>query len=160
MAKATTELRSKAAANLPELSEDRADAWEDACRWLLEMVAPELRPEIERRLRHLHTGGAGLREWVATIAFRGGAMPSEIPAELMQVYLTDAEAAPLHDCESCGLAVPVRPNRLEGTEGEPEFAYFPECPVCHGRTGLYYYWSRRAEADGAFTDRLRRRRPR
>ncbi len=72
-------------------------------------------------------------------------MPPQIPECVISVYLSDGEAAPLHDCEVCGFAVPVRPNHLHGLESEPEQEYFPNCPICGGRTGLYYFWSRQGE---------------
>lgn len=103
----------------------------------------------------MHNGGSGLRDWVSAITWRGAVLPKRIPDELMNVYLIDSEAAPLHDCEGCGLAVPVRPSRLYGPEGEPDQVYFASCPLCGARTGLYMHFSRRFQDD--MTSTIRRR---
>lgn len=145
-------------------SESASDArWADACQQFIAAAPESIRESVERSLHSLHGGGFGLRNWVSSLAWRGGKLPEEIPAELVQVYLDDPEAAPLHDCESCGVAIPVRPNRIDGLEAEPEQTYFPSCPVCGGRTGLYMYVSRQAESEPAVDGvaaELRRRKPR
>lgn len=120
-----------------------ADAsWREAVDRFIAAIDPTQRVAVERRLDAVHSSGCGLREWVSSIAGRGGEIPELIPTEIIAAYLNDSEALPLHDCEHCGLAVPVRPNRLYGVEAEPECVYFPECPVCGGKTGMYAYWSR------------------
>lgn len=137
--------------------------WADACRQFVAAVPTDIGQSVERSLHSLHGGGVGLRNWVSSIAWRGGKLPQELPPELVQVYLDDPEAVPLHDCESCGVAIPVRPNRIDGLEAEPEQTYFPTCPICGGRTGLYMYVSRRAEREEASDDiaaAMRRRKPR
>jgi hypothetical protein len=137
---------------------DRESRWLQVCQRFLEAVAANQYEATERLLHDLHSGGAGLRQWVSSIAYRDSILPEQLPVELIEVYLRDAEAYPLHDCEDCGVSVPVRPSRLYGMEGEPEQVYFPTCPCCGGRTGWYAYWSRIAESapDGS----VRRRRPR
>jgi hypothetical protein len=52
---------------------------------------------------------------------------------------------PLHDCEGCGLLVPVRPSRFDGWDGDPDEVYFPTCPLCESRTGQYLYFTKRHE---------------
>ncbi len=119
------------------------ERWSFVFHQFINLVDGESRNEVQRVLTQLHGNGEGLRRWINDIAYRGSVMPATIPKEVLSVYFTDPEALPLHDCSDCGLSVPVRPNRISGTEGEPEEDYFPCCPVCGGDTGLYCYWSRR-----------------
>lgn len=133
--------------------------WQETCQEFLVSVPADMHACVERSLRSLHEGGTGLRAWVSSIAWRGGKLPECVPAELVKVYLDDPEATPLHDCETCGIAIPIRPNRLRGMEDEPEEVYFSSCPVCGGRTGLYLYVSRQLEGDAMSGD-LRRLKPR
>lgn len=133
--------------------------WTAACERFLLATPVGLRQATERSLGNLHSAGSGLRAWVAAIAWRGSRLPESLPAELVQVYLDDPEAIPLHDCEKCGIAIPVRPDRLNGSEAEPEQVYFTQCPVCAGRTGWFLYFSRQAE-DNAATLSIQRRKPR
>lgn len=144
--------------------DSRRDArWMQACEQFVAATPAAYRDLVERCLHSLHDGGFGLRNWVASIAWRGGKLPKELPTELVQVYLCDPEAAPLYDCEGCGVAIPVRPNRIDGLEAEPEQVYFTNCPCCGGRTGLYMYVSRQAEGDetaGYGSAEMRRRKPR
>jgi hypothetical protein len=135
------------------------DPWQLACQQLLAAVPSQQLSAVERLLKSLHTGGCGLREWVNAIAWRGAVCPSEIPAALIDVFLQDPEAVPLHDCEDCGLVVPVRPSRLHGLEGEPDQVYFPTCPSCNGRTGWFMYWSTQAESE-RIPAAMQRRKPR
>ena len=134
-------------------------SWSRACERFLQAVSPAQRPAVERLFQGLHTGGAGLREWISAILRSRAVLPSRIPEEIVDVYLADPEAIPLHDCEGCGLATPVRPNRLRGQDAEPEVVYFPTCPLCGGRTGWYFYCSRQVEGE-RFSATLERRRPR
>jgi hypothetical protein len=133
--------------------------WKEACQEFLVSVPADMHTCVERSLRSLHEGGVGLRAWVSAIARRGAKLPECVPAELVKVYLDDPEATPLHECETCGIAIPIRPNRLRGMEDEPEETYFNACPVCGGRTGLYLYMSRQLEGD-AVSAELRRIKPR
>ena len=143
----------------PNNSPESDASWTAACQRFMCAVPDELRCAVERSLRNWHEGGCGLRAWVSAIAWRGGRLPEKIPSSLIQVYLDDREAVPLHDCEKCGVAIPVRPDRLNGTEAEPEQVYFHDCPVCGGRTGWYLYFSRQAEGSEAAIE-VRRRKPR
>ena len=102
----------------------------------------ELRSTVRALLRNPRSGGRGLRAWLSLAATQGRPIPAELPAELVRVYLDDHEAEPLHDCEDCGLPVPVRAGRHCGHEAVVECVYFPECPCCGGRTGRHAYWSR------------------
>ncbi len=133
--------------------------WTDTCQEFMVSVPTELQGNVDRALRSLHAGGFGLRTWVAAIAWRGAKLPESIPTELLQVYLNDPEAVPLHECETCGIAIPIRPDRLNGLDDEPEHTYFESCPACAGRTGLYLYASRRLEVQPV-SDVLRRSNPR
>lgn len=121
--------------------------WEETCQEFLVSVPADMQSCVERALRNLHGGGAGLRAWVSSIAWRGAKLPESVPEVLVKVYLADPEAVPLHECETCGISIPVRPNRFRGMEDEPEETYFSACPVCSGRTGLYLYMSRQLEGD-------------
>ena len=87
-------------------------------------------------------GGRGLRAWLALLEADDRTLPGDLPVELVNVYLDDDEAEPLHDCERCGLSVPVRARRRCGHEATVERIYFPSCPHCGGRTGRHAYWSR------------------
>jgi len=89
-------------------------------------------------------GGRGLRAWVALLDADDRPLPGSLPSHLVDVYLEDSEAEPLHDCERCGLTVPVRAARRCGHEATVERVYFPQCPHCGGRTGRHAYWSRTA----------------
>ncbi|MFO0847220.1 MAG: hypothetical protein U0871_01490 [Gemmataceae bacterium] len=111
---------------------------------LLSVVPADRRPTLEALLTDPHRGGHGLRAWLAILDLEGRPLPDELPAELVDVYLADDEAEPLHDCEECGLPVPVRAGRRCGHEAAVERVYFPTCPHCGGRTGRYAYWSRSA----------------
>jgi hypothetical protein len=110
---------------------------------LLAAVPPGLRPLVASLLTTPRRGGRGLRAWLSLLAADSRPLPDELPRELVEVYLTDDDAEPLHDCEACGLAVPVRCGRRVGHEPVAEHVYFPACPQCGGRTGRYAFWSRR-----------------
>ncbi len=142
-------------ANAPTLrphQEDRApyrkdhDArWSEARQRLLAAVASVQRAEVARRLQQAPHGGLGLRLWLRTLVTQGRPLPEALPAELVQVYLEDPDAVPAHDCAICGVAIPVQPG-WQGYDDEPRRVYFPTCPCCGGRTGLYAYWSSPAQA--------------
>jgi hypothetical protein len=150
----------RADATLPDGAVDNATRrWQNAQCNFLNAVSPTQRESVERLLNQLHSGGMGLRMWLQAIAWRGAKLPQSIPVELIDVYLHDSEAVPLHDCEECGLAVPVRPNRLRGCDADPERTYFPCCPSCGGRTGWYLYWSHLAEPE-RHSETLAKRKPR
>jgi len=114
--------------------------WATVRESFLNALEPQLRPIVAGLLRQPRCGGLGLRMWLRTLANEPRAFPESLPSELVQVYLNDPEAVPLHDCAGCGLAVPVRPGR-SGYESEPQRVYFPTCPCCGCRTGLHAYWS-------------------
>ncbi len=132
-------------------------AWNTTCFRFLQAVSATQQARVANLLHSVHNGGSGLRDWVSAVTWRGGVLPDRIPEAIIDVYLSDSEAAPLHDCEGCGIAIPVRPSRLHGLEGEPDEVYFSTCPACGSRTGLYMYFSRRFQDHIAG---LLRRRPR
>lgn len=118
--------------------------WAESEHLLLAAVDERLRERVEAVLANPRRGGRGLRAWVAALAADPRPLPDAIPASLVEVYLTDAEAMPLHDCGDCGLAVPVRPHWRAGHEAPPEHVYFAACPHCGGRTGRHAFWARAA----------------
>lgn len=142
--------RSLVASEMPS----QAEHWGDTAARFLTAVAAEQRETVEPLLAHRGDTPVGLRRWLEAIALRATAMPERIPMALIDVYLRDPEAAPLYQCEECGLAVPVRPNRALGPDAEPEQVYFPRCPVCGGQTGYCLY------RDGDSAVRLSREKPR
>jgi hypothetical protein len=107
----------------------------------LAAIDSEQRPLVEVLLSQPRAGGRGLRMWLRTIAAQESPLPESLPVTLVQVYLNDPEAIPLHDCAGCGIAVPIRPNCLSYEE-EPAEVYFPDCPCCGSRTGLYASWAK------------------
>lgn len=113
---------------------------------LLACVPAAHRPLTRQLLTDPRCGGRGLRAWLALLEADHPPLADELPAALVEVYLRDDDAEPLHDCERCGLAVPVRAGRRCGHEAAVEREYFPACPKCGGRTGRFAYWSRRAVA--------------
>jgi hypothetical protein len=129
-------------ASTPEWTKDQVKPprhWAEAVEQLLAAVDPQQRAAVQQFLKDWHAGGRGLREWARSLLRRGKAVPEALPRELVQVYLDDPDAEPLHDCARCGVAVPVHPAPRGA--GGAEFAYFRLCPVCGGRTGLYAYWA-------------------
>ncbi len=113
---------------------------------LLLAVAPARRPLARKLITDPWCGGHGLRAWLAMLDAGYNPSPSRVPSEVVEVYLKDDDAEPLHDCEKCGLAVPVRVARRHGHEAAIEREYFPTCPCCGGRTGRHAYWSCRTRA--------------
>jgi len=111
--------------------------WQEVVNRFLEAIEPQQRDVVSIALADPYGGGWGLRLWVSAIIWGSALMPAKVPTNLIEVYLTDPEVIPLHDCCSCGLAVPVRPNKLQGSAGEPEKVYFPLCPSCNSPTGWY-----------------------
>jgi hypothetical protein len=134
----------------------RDDAkWQSTYQRFLDAVPIRRRDEVAELVNSVHNGGLGFREWISAIAWRGAILPMRIPDEIINVYLSDPEAMPAHDCEGCGMAMPVRPSRLHGLDGEPDRVYFATCPACGARTGLFMYFSRQFEHN--LTNKLRRR---
>lgn len=87
-------------------------------------------------------GGRGLRTWIHLMEVGDAGLPDQLPAELVEVYLSDGEAEPLHDCEVCGLPVPVKVGWRAGHEPTADRVYFPACPQCGGKTGYHAFWGR------------------
>jgi hypothetical protein len=126
---------------VPSGKSDPDQQWLQIRNQFLDAIDPPLRPVVAVLLRQPRYGGAGLRAWVRALLWKATSLPGSLPPELIQVYLSDPEAMPLHDCEDCGLVVPVRPGKGCDGDGEPERVYFPTCPCCGGRTGLYAHCS-------------------
>jgi len=114
---------------------------------LLAAVPARQRALVRTLLTNPRYGGRGLRAWLGLMAADDRPLPAALPQELVEVYLRDAEAEPLHDCEACGLAVPVRAGWRSGHEPSCDRVYFPACPHCGGRTGPHAFWSRTAVAN-------------
>ena len=108
----------------------------------LEAVPAGLRTNVWLLLSDPRCGGRGLRAWLGLLEAYSATIPREVPWQLVEVYLLDPDAEPLHDCEECGMAVPVRCSRRVGHEPVAERRYFPTCPCCGGRTGRFAFWSR------------------
>ncbi len=112
----------------------------DVLRQFLAAVPQRLRGEVRELLSDPRLGGRGLRALLALLDADSRPLPP-LPAELVEVYLSDDEAEPLHDCERCGLPVPVHAGRRCGHEASVDREYFPACPHCGGRTGGFAFWS-------------------
>ncbi len=112
------------------------------CERLLAATPPPLRDTVRLLLGDPLAGGRGLRAWAARIEIDPRPLPDSLPAVLVEVYLRDADAEPLHDCGGCGLPVPVRVGHRTGHEPTCERVYFARCPHCGGDTGPFAYWSR------------------
>ena len=108
----------------------------------LAAVPVRLRPRVHAALVNPRIGGRGLRAWLAKISRSESPCPHAMPLALVDVYLTHPDAEPLHDCEQCGLAVPVRVSHRAGHEVIGEASYFPTCPCCGGQTGPHAYCAR------------------
>src|SRR4051794_18480924 len=115
-------------------------AWLAAEERFLAAIDPAQREAVAGLLARPRCGGRGLRAWLRLVADQGRPLPAAVPAAVVDVYLADGEAVPLHDCGRCGLAVPVRPG-WGGHEAPPDHVYFPACPCCGGPTGPYAYWA-------------------
>ncbi len=114
--------------------------WSEARAALLAAVSDDQRQVVADLLRHPHHGGVGLRMLLRALATDDRPMPQDLPQELVQIYLDDPEAVPLHDCAVCGIPIPVHADRSD-PEGPSQRIYFASCPRCGGQTGLYAYWS-------------------
>jgi len=109
----------------------------------LAAVPAMLRGRVRILLTDPRCGGRGLRAMLALLDTNPRGLPDVLPSELVEVYIRDDEAEPLHDCERCGLPVPVHAGRRCGHEASVDCEYFPACPHCGGRTGRYAFWSAR-----------------
>jgi hypothetical protein len=114
-------------------------------------VAAEQRPAVEAVVRAFPERGYGLYAWVTSLR-EGGYLPARIPAEVIDVYLTDDAALPMQHCEDCGLLLPLRPGRHCGPPVEPPQSYFDTCPICNGRVGWYAYWHKHGRNPGGASD--------
>ena len=115
--------------------------WKEAENRLMDAVPAGMRPLVRSLLSNPRRGGRGLRSLLILLASQNRSLPCHLPGELVEIYLQDDAAEPIHDCEECGLPVPVRVARRCGHEPSTERVYYPACPHCGGRTGRYAYWS-------------------
>lgn len=113
----------------------------------LAAVPLDYRARVRTRLTDPRAGGRGLRALLSLLDTDHRELPDALPPELVEVYLRDDEAEPLHDCERCGLPVPVHAGRRCGHEASVDREYFPKCPRCGGRTGRFAFWSSRRDGD-------------
>jgi hypothetical protein len=81
----------------------------------------------------------GLQSWLLLLVSGQAAWPHAIPPALAQAYLAEPEASPLHDCEDCGLDIPIVACRDYGGKVEPARTLFASCPACGGRVGYYAF---------------------
>jgi hypothetical protein len=109
----------------------------------LDVVPFRMREDVRRLLLSPSEGGRGLRQWVSMMEIEPRRLPRQLPIDLVEVYLNDDDAEPLHDCEACGFIVPVRVAHRVGHEPTIVREYFPTCPNCGGRTGQFAFWSAR-----------------
>jgi len=130
--------------------------WSEARQRFLEAVAEDQRAAVALDLEAFGTRGVGLRTWLAAIAWRGGVLPDGLPRDLVQVYLDDPEARPLHECEACGLLIPIRPARRRGSIVVPSSLHFSNCPACGGRTGWYVFRAKASFTAGGDSQEGRR----
>jgi hypothetical protein len=79
----------------------------------------------------------GLDEWVLRQVADRAELPGLFPLALVRVMLDDPEASLLHECERCGLGVPIRAGCAQPFK--PAVTLFPACPACGGRTGYDAY---------------------
>ncbi len=121
-----------------ERTDEGEPIWVEQC---LAWVDPDQQPAVRAVLHDIHDTGYGLFSWLSELA-DGDRLPVRVPRAVVDVYLQDPEAMPLHDCEDCGLLVPVRSERQYGMSVEPARFYFNVCPVCSGRVGWYAYWTK------------------
>lgn len=113
-------------------------------RWLEERAAflghipADLRAEVAAALSDPDRA-EDLDDWVLHPVATVAPVPELFPAALVRVMLDDQEASLLHECERCGLNVPIRPGCAQPFKLAVRL--FPECPACGGRTGWYAYRS-------------------
>jgi len=121
--------------------------WDAARNRLLESVEEEQLDQVKVALCTPHVGGRGLRLWLQMIAIKNKHLPKSLPWKLMQVYLDEPDALPLHECSGCGVAIPVRLVCPVVDEERIE-TFFPACPCCGSRTGLYATWDHPPQTAG------------
>jgi hypothetical protein len=108
----------------------------------LSAVPQVFRNRVRDALCNPKLGGRGLRAWLAITDVEERTLPNRISIDLINIYLSDSEAEPLHDCEECGVPIPVKAGRRAGHEPSCDRVYFTACPQCGGRTGPHAFWSR------------------
>src|SRR4051794_30592504 len=99
--------------------------WDEAVEEFLAAIHPRQRVAVEQMLKRPNCGGQSLRNWLRAIVSQNRKVHSKFPRELIEVYLRDSEAEPVHDCSRCGLMVPVHVDRHHDPDGETGRSYFP-----------------------------------
>jgi hypothetical protein len=111
-------------------------------RWeaVAEGLTDEQREHVERELTDPQVSGPGGRGASGPTGHVVMLLASDAPPvmhpEVARVYAEHPEAAPLHDCEDCGLGIPCR----GGSKDAPFHRWFDACPNCGGRVGYYAYF--------------------
>lgn len=72
----------------------------------------------------------------------GTERPPIMHPDAAQVYIDDTDVSPLHECEDCGLGIPVRAGIIRGGRTIPAHRYFDRCPNCGGRVGYAAYFQK------------------
>jgi hypothetical protein len=147
----------------PEQRQEQAnrqwwERWLEAAGRLLMAVTPEQQHTVAERLRHwldrrgpVGADRPGLVAWLYWLEHGRGFLPARLPVELIDVYLRDDRAQPDHDCEDCGLRIPIRPSVIDDRSfvhcvfrgvAEEEVRYLPRCPHCGGATAQGAYWAK------------------
>jgi hypothetical protein len=112
-----------------------APTWRQCKTRFLVLAPAQLRDQVAATILEPDMRGRGLRMWLRRLAVEQVWPRHALPAALIQVYLDDPEAMPLHNCTVCDVAIPIRPDYRE-FDDVPQKLYFPECPCCGGPTGL------------------------
>ena len=125
--------------------------WLNAQDRLLDALPSHQRAAVIDAIEGWPDRGLGLLDWLDDLV-RASSIPTPLPSELVQVYLDDPDALPLHDCEDCGLRIPVRPGRQCGNDSQAAHRYFDHCPACGGRVGWYAFWEKHKSNKAEGTD--------
>ena len=110
-------------------------SWRQCKTRFLVLLPESLRDQVANAIVEPDSRGRELRMWLRRLAAEQVWPRHALPDSLIQVYLDDPDAMPLHNCSVCDIAIPIRPDFRE-LDDVPQKIYFPECPCCGGPTGL------------------------